>query len=337
MPAQLEEVVGRADLRHAEQLAPDLGQLQLQGPARAHDRARVTHRARRGQGATIELARRSHRQHVEQHEGRRHERRGQAAFREVAQVGRRRRHAAPGDDVRHEPNVVGALAVGRDDRHLAHGRMRAQDGLHLGRLHAHAADLHLRVQATEILQRAVGPPPREIAAAIETRVGPGLEGMGDEALGREVGTIDVAARETGAPDVQFARDADRHRFAVATEHIDFGARDRSADRDRRRVRRERRRHRVTHGECRRLRRPIPVDEPRLRYERRRARDVGGRHRFAADEDLTQAPERVGRLVDHRVEERRGEQHRRDAMRADGVTQRRRRRNAAWEHYAARSM
>ena len=44
------------------------------------------------------------------------------------------------------------------------------------------------------------------------RRSPGREGIGDEALRRELGAVQVAACQAGAADVELAGDADRHRL-----------------------------------------------------------------------------------------------------------------------------
>ena len=92
--------------------------------------------------------------------------------------------------------------------------MRGERGLDLAELDAVAADLDLVVDAAEELELAVGPPAGEVAGAVEPRARLAAERVGDEALGGQVGPVEVAARHAGAADVELAGDADRHRLEV---------------------------------------------------------------------------------------------------------------------------
>src|SRR5437870_5298024 len=55
------------------------------------------------------------------------------------------------------------------------------------------------------------------------------KGVGDEALGSQVGAVQVAAGEAGAADVELAHHAGRHRGGVAVEQVDLRAADRASD------------------------------------------------------------------------------------------------------------
>ena len=70
-----------------------------------------------------------------------------------------------------------------------------------------------------ILQVAVGPVACEVAGAVQLARPAAAERVGHEALGRQLGAVQVAAREAGAADIQLARHADRHGFPVVVEDV----------------------------------------------------------------------------------------------------------------------
>jgi hypothetical protein len=128
--------------------------------------------------------------------------------------------------------------------------------LDLAELDAKPADLDLMVGAAEELQRAAVPPANEVARAVHAAARR-AERIGDEALRRERGMVEIAARKTRAGDMELARDADRYGLQPVVEDIDAGIVDGPADR----------RHGSAgkrHAQCganRRLGRPVGVDHP----------------------------------------------------------------------------
>jgi hypothetical protein len=110
--------------------------------------------------------------------------------------------------------------------------MRGEHRLDLARLDAEAADLDLLVDAGEELQLAVAAPAQEVSGAVEARAGVGRpgEGIRDVALGRQVRTPEIAAREAGAGDATLAHGPHRHRPEPAVEEVDAGAGERPAER-----------------------------------------------------------------------------------------------------------
>ena len=76
--------------------------------------------------------------------------------------------------------------------------------LDLAQLDAEAAHLDLVVDAAQELERAVRQPARQVAGAVQPRARRGRERVGDEALGRQLGPAEVAARQARAADVQLA-------------------------------------------------------------------------------------------------------------------------------------
>ena len=109
--------------------------------------------------------------------------------------------------------------------------MAGQRRLDLPRLDAEAAQLHLVVGAAEELDLAVGREARQVARPIEPLAG-SAQRMGDEALRRQAGPAEVAAREARPADVELAGHPQRHRLELRIEQPDPQVRDRAADGDR---------------------------------------------------------------------------------------------------------
>lgn len=227
VPAQLEEVVVHPHLLEAQDLGPHPRQQLLGGRARRHVGGLELGAALGcGQGGPVQLAVGAERQGGQLHEGRGHHVVGQAAREVGPQVGDRRGLVRFGHHVGDQ--TLGPRAVGaRHHRRLAHREVGHKGRLHLPRLDAIAADLHLVVDATEELDGAVGPPPAQVAAAIEP--GPGVEGVGHEALGGELGAIQIAAGQPRPPDVDLAGHPHRHRGPAGVEDVDGGVGDGPAD------------------------------------------------------------------------------------------------------------
>ena len=80
------------------------------------------------------------------------------------------------------------------------------------------------------LQPPVGEELREIARAIEARARLGRKRMRHELLGGQRTPPEIAARQSVAPDEQFARDARRNRPQRSVEDVHVGVGDRTSDR-----------------------------------------------------------------------------------------------------------
>ena len=112
--------------------------------------------------------------------------------------------------------------------------MSRKDGFDLAQLDAEAADLHLIVDATDELDLAVGAPAREISRAVHERPGLAMEWIRKEALGGELGPIEVAARYPDATDVELAGHTDGDRFEYLVKEVDPDVRQRPANQRRQR-------------------------------------------------------------------------------------------------------
>src|SRR5665213_2598760 len=126
-------------------------------------------------------------------------------------------HRAARDDIANDARVAFVDECGG---RFADGRMLHQRGLDFAQLDAEATQLHLRVEAAEIFDLAVGPPAREVACAIEA-----MTFVHDEALGREIRTIDVASREVHAATVELAGHADGRLTHALVEDVNLRVRD----------------------------------------------------------------------------------------------------------------
>ncbi len=87
------------------------------------------------------------------------------------------------------------------------------------------------VAAARVLQRAVLPPPHDVARAVHAAAVRVVR-AGDEALRGQAGTVVVAAGEAGAGDVELAEGALGHRAQGAVEHVHLRVGQRDADRRR---------------------------------------------------------------------------------------------------------
>ncbi len=123
-----------------------------------------------------------------------------------------------GDQVRHQVHAPRGVRPGDHDA-LAHPRVTAQDRLHLAELDPVAAHLHHVVGTAQELHPAVHRPPAAVAGAVQALTR--LNEVRQKALGGQVRTAEVSAREAGARHVQLARGTDGHRQARAVQHPDL--------------------------------------------------------------------------------------------------------------------
>ena len=131
------------------------------------------------------------------------------------------------DEIGDELFVAGLVFAGEHDGVL-YGGVLAQHGFNLAELDAEAAELDLVVDASQVFDVAVGQPAHEVAGLVEAAW---TEGIGDELLGGEFGTIQIAACQTITADVEFAGHTDRYRLQGIVEDVDLRVGDGAADRD----------------------------------------------------------------------------------------------------------
>ncbi len=118
-----------------------------------------------------------------------------------------------------------------NDHSVANGGVSNDTRLDLSRLDTKAAQLYLKVQSPQVLERAVTAPARAVAGTIKCGSGCGTEWVGDEALGGQLGSLPVTERYSIAPDVQLTRYPDRAQITVLIQNVDCRVGNRSSDAD----------------------------------------------------------------------------------------------------------
>ncbi len=207
--------------------------------------------------------------------------------------------------------TVDAVVAPQHHRRLIDPGLRLDPRLDLAEFHAEPADLDLIVDPA-VEQDVPGGIERDrIARAVEQRIGTvRCEGVRDELVRGQLGPLQVALRDAGTADQQFARLAASEQTKILAGDVDRVVGDRPADGDRRaRVHLGRRRDHRGFG------RPVGVEQ--LSRRRRPAHDQRLRQRLAAEQDEAHARQVVG---DHGEQGRHGVDHR-DVGRSDDPGQR----------------
>ncbi|EDO95223.1 conserved hypothetical protein [Burkholderia pseudomallei Pasteur 52237] len=287
---------------------------------------------RRRQCIAVQLAVRRERQRRQADVSCRHHVGGQVARRAFAQRGHLGRTGVVGD----EPLLAWRVLAGqhRDFLHAVH---RCEPRLHFAQLDAESAHLHLKIVAADELDLSVAAPASEVARLVHPRAG--AERIVDEALRAQLGPIQIAARDAVAADVQLPGDTHRNGLAASVEQIHSAVRERPPDAHAAHPRRMA--HVGRAARDRDLRRPVCIDEPRVRRpDRVPLLELMRRQRIARHVDEPHAFERRrrtragampladqllpmrGRQMDHR---RPGRMAARAAARAEQLDGRRERR------------
>ncbi len=300
MPSKLEEAVVDARRFQAQHLAPDCRQLDLRRAPRIDARRFEVgpDAPRLRERRPVHLAIGRQRQRLERDEKRGDHRSRQARREKGPQLLLRRDRTGGGHQIGDQDLLVRGLTA-RDDHHLPHRGVRRQRRLDLARLDAKAADLHLAVDPSDEFDAAIGAGARQIAGAVEP--GPRLNAprIGNEALRRDVRTVQVSARHSVAAGVQLAHFARRQRPHSGIQHERLGIRDRPPDRHGR-IERIVRADQVAAGEDGILRRAVSVDQPAVRQlpqhlpHRRHRKHIASGQQLAHRAQLGQMP--VGQLA-----------------------------------------
>ncbi len=109
--------------------------------------------------------------------------------------------------------------------------MVQQGRLDLAQLDAETAQLDLLVAPADKLQLAVLPQARQVAGLVQARPRPPAKRIGQEALGGQVRTVQIAACQPGPTQVKLARLAGQHRLQARIQQIGLQPIDGPADRD----------------------------------------------------------------------------------------------------------
>src|SRR5215831_7946396 len=109
--------------------------------------------------------------------------------------------------------------------------MLVESGLDLAQLDAEASDLHLMIDAAEIVDRAVRQVAGKVAGAIQPRSGSVAERIANELLGGQFGAVQVSEPDVDASDIQLTRDTDGHGIHPHVEEVNLRVGDRPPDRN----------------------------------------------------------------------------------------------------------
>ena len=180
-----------------------------------------------------------------------------------------------------------ARVLPRHHHRLAHHGVGRESVLDLDRLHPMSPDLHLLVEATEELDRAVGAIARQVAGPVEALGGLVAHGSDAEVRRGQLRIVPVAPGQSVAGDVKLAGHAHRAGLPVSIEDVDAGVLEGAADGDAGPERGEVG-DPVAAGEGGALGGPVAVDDDQAGMGGEDAPDVGRRHHVAAREQLTDA-------------------------------------------------
>ncbi len=139
-------------------------------------------------------------------------------------------HALDTDPIRDQPLVGYYRIIERHHHALAHLRMRAQTRFDLAQFDAETADLDLVIVASNKLDCAIGTPAPQIASAVHACCRISNEWIRQEALDRQVVSVQIPPSYAVATDIQLTRHPNRDRRTVYIEDIDPYVGNRTTDR-----------------------------------------------------------------------------------------------------------
>ncbi|BBL70959.1 hypothetical protein MoryE10_15650 [Methylogaea oryzae] len=309
MAAQLEEVVVHADALAAQQFRPDAAEDFFRGRGRRRIVLRRFQPVGDGQGGAVQLAVGGDGQLVQEHEGGRHHVVRQQGFQGAAQLAGGQ-GAVPRRHIGHQLLAVSGRAG--DHRALGHVGLGGDGLFDFRQFDAEAADFHLAVQAAEELDVAVRQEARPVAAAVQARTGPGVEGIGDETFLGQLRPVPITARHAVAAGEQFPGDADGHWVQPGIDDIDRAVGDGPADG-----------YRpagvviggdgIERGKRGVFGWTVTVHQPARRRPLQHPQHGLRRDRFAAGEHLLQLGEPSRRMLHHLVEQGGGQPQAGDAL------------------------
>ncbi|GHG95801.1 hypothetical protein GCM10012319_59630 [Comamonas sp. KCTC 72670] len=218
--SQFEEVVVPTDPGGVKHVLPHLHQPRFRRRGRGLRDGGASHPRGVGdrQRLAVDLATGGQRQGRECNEGGRHHVLGQPLLEVLTQPLRREAGLSGPDDVGHEPLVSGHV-LAHQGNGIPDVGVRPKAGFDFPQLDAEAAQLHLEVQPAQVLQRAVLSPSGLVARAVQPRTRRGGEGVGNEALRRQVRPAQVATRQPFAREVQLSSSPLRRQRQTLIEHV----------------------------------------------------------------------------------------------------------------------
>ena len=232
--AQFEEVFGDTNRVQPQQFLPDAHQQHLGRCRRWHPIRHLTIGFGRRQRLTVKLAVGGQRQCRQAHQMRRQHVRGQTAAQVGAQVFAQLRlvcQRIAGHDIARQLTADRAFTV--HHKGFAHALMLQQAGFDLAQFDAETANLHLLVDAPQILHHPVFTQPRQIATAIQARTRD--KRVRYKTFGGQFRALVIAPSDAFAAQVQLTRHPHRQQLQVGVEDIGAALADRTADGQKRRV------------------------------------------------------------------------------------------------------
>ncbi len=146
----------------------------------------------------------------------------------LTQFGRNQFNTGLGQQIGDQALVARLVFAGQNHR-FAHPVTLHKTSLYLTGLNTEATQFNLIVIAAEIVDVAIEKPAAEVAGFIHARVWIGGERIGNEALGGQFGTVQVATGDAGTGNIDFAGHTEGSGLIVGIENIDPGISDRTAD------------------------------------------------------------------------------------------------------------
>ena len=204
---KVEEIIVQADLFAAEQGPPDRRDGTFEFGARRHEfRADGEFGARQVlEPATVDFTARIERYRRHGEKSRWHHIIREFLGEPFTQLPDGNREALAEDDEGAQSHLPAVFAAGDHGRTGEVG-VGGEDGFDLPGFDPVAADLDLVIEPAEVLERAIGGQADQVAGAVEA--GGRVEWVQEEAFGREIGALTVAAGEADAAEPEFAGDAD---------------------------------------------------------------------------------------------------------------------------------
>ncbi len=230
MTAQLEETIMTPYALDLQQLAPDQGQCALQIALRGlifagRQRGAIGYR----QGTAVDLAVGRQRPAFQAYQCAGHHITRQTG----QQRGTQLLHGAGSSacafsEVTHQPRLPRFVLASKHQCFLD-TRQLAELVFDLTQLDTHPANFHLIVVTTQVFQRAIGIPARQIAGAVHARLWLPGERVMHKAFCSQLRLIQVTAGHTVATDIQLTRHPERNQLLALIKQINRRVGDRLAD------------------------------------------------------------------------------------------------------------
>src|SRR5262245_58649107 len=186
-------------------------------------------RAGHGESPAVYLATRCQGQCLKHHKGCGHHSSGELLGEKATQFPTGRRRLLDWDYIGDQAWLAKDILTG-DDRGLSYSRMLRQCCFDFPQLDTDATEFHLVVKTAHVLEIAIRAIAYDISSFVKARSGLVAERVRDEAFGGQFGTVEIAPRQAGTPNIEFAENANGHRLQMLVEHIDLRIRNRATNR-----------------------------------------------------------------------------------------------------------